>query len=190
MSARELRPLHPGALRLVPDAPLPAYRFVPERAPHPRRDPRGSLFGAPGHPPGLPRDRWREDRSWLLGIDLYHQGFLWEAHEAWEACFFAARVRGDAAQRDLAQALIQLAAALLQAHLGRGAGVRTLAAAVVRRLRSVLDATPADARLGGIDPRTLLADVERHLSAALDGTVPAADAHRTSGAPPRLDVAV
>lgn len=184
-SVRDLEALHPGAPRLVPDAALPPYRFLGDLHPHPRTDPRGSLHGAPAPAPGLAASRWREDRSYRLGIDLYHQGYLWEAHEQWEAGFFAA---GEGPQRDLLQALIQLAAALIQSHRGRGAGVRILTAAVLRRLDAAAAALPHGGRICGLDPRALAHDVARHFAAALDPAVAAEDAARTSGAAPRLDV--
>lgn len=187
---RELEPVWPGAPRLVPGVPFPPVRFVPELHPHPRRDPAGSLRDAPAAPPGLPPERWREDASYLLGIDLYHAGYLWEAHEQWEAGYHAA-VRSKNASADswahpaLLQALIQLAAALLQAHRGRGAGVRFLAGAVVLRLTAVAEGTPAGARLAGLDPRALLDATRRHFAPALTGV---GDAATTIGPPPRLEV--
>jgi hypothetical protein len=156
---RDLSPVWPEAPRHVPDAPLPRYRFVGGLHPHPRTDPAGSLFGAPAHPPGLPAERWREDRSWLVGVDLYHAGYLWEAHEAWEACYFAAR---DPAHRTLVQALIQLAAALIQEHKGRARGVELLVAEVRRKLGRVIAAVPEGGRLAGVDPRRLLGEVDAH----------------------------
>lgn len=168
---RELDPVWPDAPRHVPDAPLPCYRFVGGLHPHPRTHPQGSLFGAPPHPPGLSPERWREDRSWLLGVDLYHQGFLWEAHEAWEACFFAAR---DPAHRALVQALIQLAAALIQEHKGRARGVAILVTAVREKLGRVVASLPPGGRLAGADPRDVLAGVDRHFAGG--------------GPPPRLEL--
>lgn len=162
----DLTPLRPDAPRHVPDAPRPAYRFLGELHPHPRRDPRGSLFGAPEHPPGLPAARWREDRSYLLGIDLYHEGFLWEAHEAWEACFFASK---EAPHRDLVQALIQLAAAEIQAHCGVRRGVEILATKVLRRLDGAAAALPPGARLAGLDVRALRAAVAARFAPTLGG---------------------
>jgi hypothetical protein len=169
---RELEPVWPAAPRHVPDLALPRYRFVGGLHPHPRTDPAGSLFGAPAHAPGLAPERWREDRSWLAGVDLYHAGYLWEAHEAWEACFFAAT---DPAHRALVQALIQLAAALIQEYKGRARGVALLVAEVRRKLARVAAAVPDDGRLAGLDPRRLLADVDRHFAAG--------------GPPPRLELA-
>jgi hypothetical protein len=165
-------PIWPDAPRHVPEVALPSYRFVGRPQPHPRADPGGSLYGLPPHCPGRPASHWREDRSWLLGVDLYHAGFLWESHEAWEAVYFAAK---EAAHRDLVQALIQLAAALLQEHKGRARGVAILVDAVRTKLARVVAATPVGARLAGVDPRRLLADVETHFE--------------NGGPPPRLDLA-
>jgi hypothetical protein len=169
---KELAPVWPGAPRHVPGAALPSYRFVGGLHPHPRTHPRGSLYGHPQAVPGLPAERWREDTSWLFGIDLYHQGFLWEAHEQWEAVFFAAQ---DATHRLLVQALIQLAAALIQEHKGRARGVEILVAEVRRKLGRVVAALPAGARLAGLDPRRVVQDVERHFD--------------ESGPAPRLELA-
>jgi len=163
---------------------FPAVRFLGDLHPHPRQDPRGSLRDDPEPAPGLPEGRWREDRTYLLGIDLYHAGYLWEAHEQWEAGYFAAT---SPSHRDLLQSLIQLAAALIQAHRGRGAGVRLLAGAVVRRLESVVLATPDGARRARLDPRALLADVRRHFAPALSAGEDD-DAARTVGPAPRLEV--
>ncbi len=162
-----LQPLCPDAPRLVPEARLPRSRFVPELHPHPRRSPDGSLFGLPEHVPGLPPDRWCQDRSYRLGIDLYHQGYLWESHEAFEACFFAAT---DPNHRKLLQALIQLAAAELQLHRGIGRGVRLLTRRVVQHLDAVSAARPADARLGGLDPAALSRAVQARFANALSET--------------------
>jgi GNAT superfamily N-acetyltransferase len=179
----ELEPVWPEAPRLVPDAAFPAYRFLGDLHPHPRRDPRGHSSGLPEPAPGLPAGRWRDDRTYLHGIDLYHHGYLWEAHEQWEACYFAAT---EPAHRELLHGLIQLAAAIIQSHRGRGAGVQILARAVVRHLRAAAAAVPEGGRLAGLDPRALLADVERHFGPVLD-PAPPADAG-TAGSPPRLVV--
>jgi hypothetical protein len=135
--------------------------------------------------PGLPPERWRDDRSFLLGIDLYHQGYLWEAHEAWEAGFFAA---ADPLHRRFLQALVQIAAAEYQAHRGRGKGVRILAGAAAGKLRTVAGATPRGGRVCGVDPHHLLADVERHFGPALDPSSSDEAAARTVGPAPKLEV--
>ena len=152
----EPAPVWPQAPRYGPDEPFPATRFVPGRHPHPRRDPRGSLYGAPDPAPGLPPNRWREDVTYLRGIDLYHAGYLWEAHEYFEAGYFAT---DDDVHRDLLQVLTQLAAALLNAHRGHAEGFGFLTGRVVSRLEQVTAAVPEGERLAGLDPHRLLADV-------------------------------
>jgi hypothetical protein len=159
----DFAPPWPDAPRLVPDAQLPLSPFLGGRQPHPRRDSRGSLFGLPVPPPGLPAARWREDRAYLLGIDLYHQGFPWEAHEQWEACLAASE---DSGHRLLLQSLIQLAASLIQAHRKRRNGAQRLATAARAKLVRVVATTPEAGRLAGLDPRRLLAEVEQYLGGA------------------------
>ena len=61
------------------------------------------------------------DNAFNAGVDLYHLGYLWEAHEAWEAEFHA----NSGAARELAQGLIQLAAAMIKVHIGNEAGFWT-----------------------------------------------------------------
>ena len=96
----ELRPLWPDAPRRAPDLEFTPYRFIPGH--HPR-----------------PEERSYDD-PFAAGVDLYHQGYLWEAHEAWEAVY---KSGGD---RRHVQGLIQLAAMLLKAHIGNEAGVEKL----------------------------------------------------------------
>jgi hypothetical protein len=170
----------PGAPRYAPELPFPAYRFVSGLHPHPRRDPDGSLFGAPEYAPGLPPEHWAQDTSFLFGVDLYHAGYLWEAHEAWEAVFFS---EPTPIQKELIQALIQLAAALLTAHLGRTGGVRFLAGRVVEKLDSVCWAVPEGQRYCGLDVWELRTAVRTHLRAALGSDD---SAYRPDGPAPRL----
>lgn len=178
----EPAPIWPDAPRRVPDAPFPAYRFVPGRHPHPRRDPRGSLHGAPEPLPGLPADAWARDTSYLQGVDLYHAGYLWEAHEVWEAVYFAA----DAPRhRALVQALIQLAAAELNAHLGKTPGVRFLAGRVLARLDEALPR--GGARLAGLDVGALRDAVARRFAPVLDDAS-ATPARLVAGPPVRLEL--
>lgn len=180
----ELSPVWAEAPRHVPGRELPRYRFLGDLHPHPRTHPEGSLFGADDYPPGLSADRWAEDESYLFGVDLYHQGYLWEAHEAWEACYFAT---DDARQRELLQALIQLAAALIQAHRGRGRGVRRLARRVEGRLVRLTEGGDGE-RFLGLDVVALLDAVRRHFAPALDD-VAIDEAHHTLGPAPRLTLA-
>jgi hypothetical protein len=74
------------------------------------------------------------DEALLRGIDLYHAGYLWEAHEQWESVW---RASGDAVERDLLQALVQVAAALLKLREGNARGAGKLAARAKARLARV-----------------------------------------------------
>ena len=95
----------------------PRYAYLPGGShPHPERDPGGHrhsavLFGE--------------------GVDLYHAGFLWEAHVVWEGLW---RATDDVGERDFYQGLIQLAAALIQVQVGHERGAAKLLAAARERL--------------------------------------------------------
>ena len=121
---RELRPIWPDAPRYGPDEPFPPYRFVSGLHPHPVRDPKGHSYGRVKEADHVPADAFREDADYLRGIDLYHAGYLWEAHEAWEGLWKAAI---DPVARDFYQGLIQLAASLIKAHQGHARGAERLA---------------------------------------------------------------
>ena len=69
---------------------------------------------------------WRNNKAWLWAIDLFNQGFYWEAHEAWEGLWHAAGRRGPTA--DLLKGLIKLAAAGVKARECRPEGVKLHAA--------------------------------------------------------------
>ncbi len=129
---------HPPPRRLVPELPLPPYTFVPGRTPHPHSDPRGHSFGKPV-PPVEPLDpaNWQACLTYLHGIDLFHAGYYWEAHEAWERLWLACGRHGWLA--DLLKALIQLAAAGVKAYEGRSVGVTTHARRAAELFRSVAE---------------------------------------------------
>jgi hypothetical protein len=90
---------------------LPTYAFVPGKGlPHPRSHPLGHSFGRQqDQPQPLVVEAWCESIDYLHGLDLFNNGFYWEAHEAWEGLWHAAGRRGPTA--DFLKALIKLAAA-------------------------------------------------------------------------------
>jgi len=112
-------PVWPDAPRRCPDLRLPRYRFVPGTGPHPTRDLEGHSFG-------------KETSGLDEGVDLYHAGYLWEAHEAWEGVWKAS---GDPVEREFLQGLIQMAACLLKTHMGNARGAKILADAALGRLQ-------------------------------------------------------
>lgn len=127
--------------RYLPDHILPPYAYLPGRDPHPTRHPQGHSFGRDeAARPYLPPQRWRENEDYLLGVDLYNQGYLWEAHEAWEGIWHPAR--GNPLLADYLQGLIQCAAAALKLPMGQPAGLAKLSALALERLERVHDASP------------------------------------------------
>jgi hypothetical protein len=112
----DLKPIWADAPRRCPELVLPVVRFIPGHRPRPIESHTG--FDA--------------------GVDLYHQGYLWEAHEAWEAEF-----KGP--DRVFVQGLIQLAAMLLKSHLGNEAGVSKLYAKSRANLAQVAECRDIDA---------------------------------------------
>jgi uncharacterized protein len=119
-------PPPPAAQKRLSSQPLPAYRFVPGRHPHPTRNPEGH---------GVERAAELDEReAWLYGIDLFNTRYFWEAHEAWEKVWHAAP--NGSRGREVVKGLIQIAAALLKLHLGNEAAARGLAARGVVRIEA------------------------------------------------------
>ena len=172
--------IHAGARpRLVPDAPLPPYSFVPGRHPHPVSDPAGHLFGKPPERPAAPDpDRWQESRAFLHGVDLFNHGYYWEAHEAWESLWHACGRSGLAA--DFLKGLIKLAAAGVKAREGRPEGVRRHA----RRAHELLEQTRA--RLGPDVRRYFGLDLAELLAAAAHARGGGAASDAADHAPVRI----
>lgn len=140
---REIHPLWPEAPRLCPQRDFPPYRFTPGFNPHPRADPRGHAYGQKeGIPAYLPPDRWRENEPYLFGIDLYHQGYLWESHELWESLWHLTEKEGPEGQ--FLQGLIQNSAAQLKLHIQEITGAARLSREALRRLKFVLDSGVCD----------------------------------------------
>jgi len=117
-------PIWPDAPRYGPQGPLPSTAVVPGRTPRP-----------PELPPLPP------EQAFPRGIDLYHAGFLWEAHEQWESVW---RASSDPVQRDFLQGLVQIAASVLKARSGNARGAAKLA----RRAREHLARVDRDRCFG------------------------------------------
>ena len=62
--------------------------------PHPRNDPDGHSYDEEEeYLPHFTAEEWRDCEHYLYGVDLFNQGYWWEAHEAWEAVWLAAGQR-------------------------------------------------------------------------------------------------
>ncbi|QQR80200.1 MAG: DUF309 domain-containing protein [Deltaproteobacteria bacterium] len=135
----EPSPLWPIAPRYS-SRPFPPYRFTPGLNKHPTALPEGHSYGhdiANEIKTHMPISDWKKNDVYLYGIDLYHQGYLWESHEAWEALWHLTK-KTDAEGQFL-QGLIQNSAALLKIHLKQWAPARHLSHEAWERLCAVLD---------------------------------------------------
>ncbi len=157
--------------------PFPAYAHRPGRTPHPRRA-GGHSVGLPEEAPeALPAERYRELPLYLYGVDLYHAGYWWEAHEAWEALWHAYGRRGAVAE--LLKALIQTAAAALKREAGQARPERRHA----ERSRAILRGLAAreGPRLLGLDLARVARDSEAWSGG---GALPGLWLRSLSGIPP------
>ena len=114
-------PPDPAPLRVA--LALPPYRYVPGLQPHPHKHAEGH-----GHAPVLP-----PLLLWHHGLDLFDHRFYWECHEVLEGRW-KTLPRG-APEREALQGIIQVAAALLQHHMGHARGAQRLLARAEVRLR-------------------------------------------------------
>lgn len=177
MHPKEPPPVWPEAPRYRPDKAFPPYRFTPGVNPHPRRDPQGHAFGRPEKKPAyMPPEQWRKNALYLHGVDLYHQGYLWESHEAWESLWHL--TGKEDVEGQFLQGLIQNSAALLKIRQGLWDGARHLSREAHRRLTFVMEA--GDSRFMGIDVRALVHALESYYGPLWEGR------DEVSGRPSRL----
>ncbi|WP_245266715.1 DUF309 domain-containing protein [Mesorhizobium sp. LNHC252B00] len=146
--------------RLLPDKSFPSYAYLPGKYPHPVRDPLGHSYRT--DPVTVAVGEELESDVFRWGIDLFNHGYYWEAHEAWEALWHAAKQ--SAQHRLFFKGLILLAAAGVKIREGkRGAVARHAgrAAALFRQIARVPNG-PFETALG-----TTLAALAEHAEAAV-----------------------
>jgi len=93
---------------------LPPYTYVPKQTPHPVSDAEGHSHGGME----LPKS-WCFDQTIAWGYRLFQNGFYWEAHEAWEACWHDER---ENPAGDRIKAFIKTAAAYVKCLEGNRRG--------------------------------------------------------------------
>ncbi|MCG9129657.1 DUF309 domain-containing protein [Candidatus Poribacteria bacterium] len=122
--------------RYCPEALFPAYRHIPGQTPHPLRDPNGHSYGFDENveDANLTPDMWRQNTSYLYGVDLFNFAYWWEAHEAWEGLWHQA----EDTYRLFLQGLIQISASLIKYHMRMLRPLRTLSTAGRDKLQKVL----------------------------------------------------
>lgn len=118
--------------RYQPLRALPVDAYVPGRDPHGARPSRDDAPIVSAYPLEQP---WASNTEYLWGVDLYNNGFFWEAHEAWEALWRAAP--RDSPVRTFLQGLIQCAAASLKAAVDDRTACVRLAERGLHRLERV-----------------------------------------------------
>jgi hypothetical protein len=122
--------------RYQPQRELPPYSYVPGQFPHPLSHPQGHSYGTEVDEPIVPaEDSWDKCGSYLWGVDLFNNGFYWEAHEAWETAWIAAGRKGVVA--DFLKSLIKLAAAGVKVRENRPTGVQRHALRCIQLLRQL-----------------------------------------------------
>lgn len=147
---------YPATADRYSDVPLPETRYRPGRMPRP----------ADRGPAGL-ADRFR------YGVDLYNNGYWWEAHEAWEAVWL--RLQPNSAMRHGVQGLIQAANCHLKIHLGQARAARSLARDLERLFDAALLHTP-ELTIEGLAVAPWRARVGAYFAAVLEEEKPALDA--------------
>lgn len=159
----EPKPVWRKAPRLAPNADFPEYRHVPGMTPHPERHEDGHSYGlSVVSAAAISAENWRKHTPYLHGIDLYHAGYFWEAHEAWEGPW--KQCEPDSLEANLLQALILNAAAQLKIHMGNAPGARAHSQAARWRLARIRSKGFEDAHSHflGINIGDLIEQMKRH----------------------------
>ena len=139
------------------DRPLPAYRHVPGKTPHPTRDPEGHSYDRPPVSlPDLNHENWRKSEEYLFGIDLFNEGYWWECHEVLEGLWHASEIGSEAGH--VLQAVILCAAAHLKVQTEQPVGARRLFD------HSLRHAKWSGSRKLGLDLEALIRDTRSYLS--------------------------
>jgi len=79
---------------------------------------------APKEEPWSESHAWCSDSTAQYAADLFDHRYYWEAHEAWESMWHQATPQGPS--HKVLQSLIQIAAAILQHHMGSPRSPSTL----------------------------------------------------------------
>ncbi|MEM7123773.1 MAG: DUF309 domain-containing protein [Pseudomonadota bacterium] len=160
---------------MSPTLQFPLYAYVPGETPHPLRA-----------APGRHRLAHVDDISTAIfyGIDLFDNGYFWEAHEVWETAWRDAERDSDPWL--FRKSLIRLAAAALKLRVGSQAGVKAHApwcahsfTDLARRHPAIDGLSPADLAEFANDiasGRMTLTDAREDCPAVLDRALPRIDA--------------
>lgn len=117
------------------DVPLPPHAYVPgSNARHPE-----DWFDALKATvrPDLSAASLHHTKAWRAGIVYFNAGFFWECHEVLEAVWM--QTPNPSAEREMVQAIIQLANARLKLRMNRPRATRRLCVKVRAHLSGIGD---------------------------------------------------
>lgn len=138
------------------DIPTPPHAYVPgQTARHPE-----DWFDAIKADVGA-HVAMEQTQAWRAGLHYFETGYFWECHEVLEAVWMA--LPNPSPERDLTQALIQLANARLKLKMGKPRATRRLCAMVQNLLNG------CDGTILGIEVDQLRFRCDRTLQAAENG---------------------
>ncbi|TPJ38283.1 DUF309 domain-containing protein [Mesorhizobium sp. B2-6-5] len=101
--------------RLLPEKNFPTYAYLPGKNPHPVRNPLGHSYQS--EPAIVAVGDALNSNVFRWGVDLFNHGYYWEAHEAWEPLWHAAKQNTE--RRQLFKGLILLAASGVKIREGK-----------------------------------------------------------------------
>lgn len=125
--------------------------------PHPRNDPKGHSYAEDEeYLPHFAESDWAICIPYLYGVDLFNNGYWWEAHEAWETVWIAAGRKTPTGT--FIQGLIQVAAGQLKRLMDEPEGATLLSRDGLAKL------TACNTNTLGIDVPTLTRKVLESLN--------------------------
>jgi len=142
---------------------MPAYRHRPGQTPRPAESPADAI--AARAPAEFDPDQWQANVAYTYGFVLFENGFYWEAHEVWEAVWQSCQP--NSRERQLLQALIQLANAELKRCLTQPVAAARLLAMADAHLAEAMDhrVSPGESeRVIGVDIGALRRRIAAQLS--------------------------
>lgn len=95
---------------------LPKNRYIPGKTKRPQRSPVNTLTT-------VLESGFQKSEAFCYGVDLYNNGFYWEAHEAWEHLWIP---RKESAAGIFLKGLIQLTASMVKRVQGNTKGEELL----------------------------------------------------------------
>lgn len=142
------------------DRPLPEYRHLPFKNPHPFLDTNGHSFNEKLQvPDSFGPENWQLNADYLYSIDLFNHGFWWEAHERLKNLCIGA---GKESQTGFfIQGLIQVSAALLKLSMEEAEAADILAKLGIENLQQ------EETTYLGIEVTTLIREVQESLRAEI-----------------------